>query len=173
MPNPIDALRKASSIGPDPRAVDPSQISRGEMAIGPGSLSGAIAGLRGLFARPAPIRQVAAQIEPLTAGATQRMEQMYQQANPTFRRLQDAGMFGGDRTVGSWSQAAPRAPRAVPRASETSSRMTPVQETLGEMRPDFTPVGGEDMYNVGKRAVQGLSDPVLQAYHKILGSMGR
>ena len=163
MADPLNALRKAQSISPDPRTVDPSQISRGEMVIGPGSLGKAIAGLRGLFSRPAPIRQAVARIEPLTAGATQRMEQMYQQANPTFRKLQDAGAFAGDRTVGTWSQAAPRA----------SNPATSAIETLGETHPEYTPAGGEELYNVGKQGLQKLSDPVEQAYQRILMARGR
>lgn len=172
MPGPLNALRKSQSIGPDPYAADPSQISRGEMATMPG-IGGVMAGLKSLFRRPTPAARMAPQIEPLPAHAVGMMDKMYEQANPVFKRMQQAGAFGGDRTVGSWAQASPRAYRAAPRASEASYRIDPVQETLGEINPEFTAVGGEGLYNTGKEAMRGLMDPAVHAYMRILGTMGR
>ena len=167
MPNPLDALRKAQHIGPDPIGPN-APVAQGVMPMLP-----AIQGLLGLFKAPEAVARVAPQIEPLSAGAVQRMEQMYQRANPVFKRLQEAGAFAGDRTVGSWPQVVSGASRAVPAASEASSRIAPVMETLGETHPDFTPVGGEGLYNVGREAVRGLADPLLNAYTKLRGTMGR
>ncbi len=168
MPGPLDALKKAQHIGPDPYGLSDIPVSQGVMPMLP-----AIQGLIGLFKAPEAAARVAPQIEPLSAGAVQRMEGMYQRANPVFKRLQEAGAFGGDRTVGSWPQIVSGASRAVPRASEASSRMAPVMETLGETNPEFTPMGGEGLYNVGKEAIHGLMDPALRAYTKLMGTMGR
>jgi len=49
----------------------------------------------------------------------------------------------------------------------------PAQETLGESNPMFTPVGGEDLYNVAKTGLQKVMDPIEAAYHAILQKGGR
>jgi hypothetical protein len=55
-----------------------------------------------------------------TSGA--RMNQMYQEANPVFRGLEDAGTFAGPRNI-------------------------QLPSPLGERVPEFTPQGGEADYN--------------------------
>lgn len=166
MPNPLDALKKAQSIGPVTPGnrfnIPADSIKRGEMVALPGE--GAIGALKGLYQKSGIIPEV--------------MESMYQRANPVFKRLQDAGMFAGDRTAGAAASAGSRAvqsaPRAIPNlASEASYRAAPVRETLGEINPEFTPMGGEGLFNVGKEAVQGLIDPAVKAYLRIMSTMGR
>lgn len=49
----------------------------------------------------------------------------------------------------------------------------PVQETLGEIDPFHTPVGGEGLYNVGRGAVRKASDMAESAYSNIMAKMGR
>ena len=65
------------------------------------------------------------------------------------------------------------AARALPGASEASSRVAPVMETLGEVSPEFTPQGGEALYNMGRKAVQGLAGPTERAYQRLASMMGR
>lgn len=157
MPNPLDALKKAQAIGADPRA---TEMKRGEMVgpmpqfVGSGILRG-LQGLKSLFSAPVAER-APAQIHQLTPGMVQNMERLYQQAKPVFQRMQNAGAFAGSRTIDN-----------LPRVQ------TMAQETLGELNPEYTAVGGEGLYNIGKRAVQGLVDPAQQAYQRIMATMGR
>ncbi len=54
--------------------------------------------------------------------------------------------------------------------------MTPAinaAETLGEANPEFTPVGGEGLYNVAKTGVKAVTDPLEHVYAKILATMGK
>lgn len=44
---------------------------------------------------------------------------------------------------------------------------SPVAETLGETMAEFTPRGGEELYNIGKRAAQGVVDPLESAYQTV------
>ena len=119
MPNPLEALRKASSIGPDPYGVSDIPISRGEMPLGaPMKL---IAGLRGLF-----------------SGLGKKM-----------------------------------APEALQGLQRGMSARPTAMETLGELNPEFTPVGGEGIYNVAKRGLQQIADPAMEAYHNLLRRGGR
>lgn len=48
----------------------------------------------------------------------------------------------------------------------------PVQETLGEVHPDFTPVGGEGLYNVAKGAVLKAGDTAETAYRALMSKLG-
>jgi hypothetical protein len=65
--------------------------------------------------------------------------------------------------LGGLTKAAPRARKAV--------------ELLGETDPEFTAVGGEGMFNVGKGLVQkageGIVNPLEQLYQRILQQGGR
>lgn len=88
------------------------------------------------------------------------VERLYQQARPTFEALRDAGTFGGGRTVGSLYKDVQPAVKAA-------------TETLGETDPEFTPVGAENYYNVGKAGLQHAVDPALQAYKNLLAAGGR
>ena len=54
-----------------------------------------------------------------------------------------------------------------------SEKFNPVAETLGEVDPYFTPVGGEALYNIGKGASKAVADPVYASYMKLLGKGGR
>lgn len=52
-------------------------------------------------------------------------------------------------------------------------RAAPVAETLGEMAPDFTPVGGEGLYNVARGGVRKAGDAIESAYQSLLQRGGR
>jgi hypothetical protein len=124
--NPLDSLRKASSIGPPKLPTfQEEDVMRGEMFL---PLGGALKALKGLI--PGLGRNVAP---------------------------------GAANAVESLSKA----------GSEASSRISPVQETLGEVDPRFTPVGGEDLYNLAKKGVQHPVDAAMAAYHRILERGGR
>lgn len=85
------------------------------------------------------------------------------------------GVLAGLRNaVGSGlGDVAETAPRASVPQWEASHRAFPVQETLGESHPDFTPVGGEGLFNVAKQGLHDLVDPAYAAYLKLLGQGGR
>ena len=82
-------------------------------------------------------------------------------------------MLKGLRGLFQRPKAAVGAAKALPGLSEASSRMAPVAETLGEISPEFTPQGGETMYNMGRKAIQGLADPTERAYQRLAGMLGR
>lgn len=105
MPNPLDALKKASGIGPDP--LRSGVHLQGGMPMPP--VTSMLAGLRD----------------------------------------------------------------AMPMISEASERIAPVAETLGEINPQFTPAGGEGLYNVAKEGIKHPVDSALAAYHAILARGGR
>lgn len=122
MPNPLEALKKASSIGADPDAEmihNPHNWTRAEMPLAPGAIGGMTDSLKGLF-RFSPANEAV-------------MESMYQRANPVFRGLEESGAFSGSRTI---------------------NPAAPVRETLGELNPEFTPTGGEGLYNIAKAGLK-------------------
>lgn len=86
------------------------------------------------------------------------MERMHQAARPAFKALEKAGTFAGDRTVGGL---------------RTLGNAAKVGETLGEVNPEFTAVGGEGFYNVAKKGLQKITDPLEAAYNNILRNGGR
>lgn len=51
--------------------------------------------------------------------------------------------------------------------------LAPAAETLGELNPMFTPVGGEGMFNLGKKTLAKVTDPAEAAYHRLLANGGR
>ena len=52
-------------------------------------------------------------------------------------------------------------------------RAAPVVETLGEVDPQFTPTGGEELFNVNRGgAVNKLNDPMEAAYQRYLAKGG-
>lgn len=110
--NPLEALKKASFIGPD-WTMDPNIVKRGEM---PMPNIGPILGAVGRYAQPA------------------------------IRAL--GGLLGGSR-------------------GNIARRSAPVMETLGERIPDFTPVGGEAMYNAGRQAPRAMAEPMEGVYQRI------
>ena len=77
MPNPLDALKKAQTIGPEP------QVMRAEMPLVAGG-SMALKGLTSAMDLSKPTAKIIA-------------ERMFQQAHPVFKKLQEAGAFAGDR----------------------------------------------------------------------------
>lgn len=48
----------------------------------------------------------------------------------------------------------------------------PIQETLGESNPDFTPVGGEGMFNIARGATRKAGDALESAYHNLMPRLG-
>ena len=78
-----------------------------------------------------------------------------------------SGGLGGLLDSGAAGGASEAAGALAPRM------FNPVAETLGEVAPDFTPVGGEGLYNAGKAAAKPATDPVIEAYTRILANGGR
>lgn len=63
------------------------------------------------------------------------------------------------------------APKAL---SEASHRIAPVAETLGEVSPEFTPVGREALHNIGKTvssAGHSINDLAEEAYRKYISRL--
>jgi hypothetical protein len=58
------------------------------------------------------------------------------------------------------------------KATPVAQKVIPAAETLGEIDPMFTPVGGEELFNVGRGAVRKLVDPLESVYAKIMSGMG-
>ncbi len=112
--------------------------------------------------------EVTQSIMPFLPGAG--VMQGLKQATPkrledaVFNKIKEAGTFSGNRlnrvpTEGKFGLSS-----ATPRKA---------MERLGEFDPEFTPVGGEWLYNAGRQAVRTIADPVEQAFQKILLRGGR
>jgi hypothetical protein len=162
--NPLIGLKKATGIGQDPMyPSDPSQLMTEDSLappIGGGGLLGwaggklmkglgfmgevgpeAIAGLQ--KAIPSPLSS------DVISNLASKAEQLAGRAGPTFDQMEAAGAFAGDRTAGGI-------------ARNFQAPVRKAYETLGEIDPTFTPVGGEDYYNMGrstpKTSTSGLDD---------------
>jgi hypothetical protein len=58
-------------------------------------------------------------------------------------------------------------------AADLVGAAAPAAETLGEVSPEFTAVGGEGMFNMGRGALSQATDPAESAYQAILARGGR
>lgn len=87
-------------------------------------------------------------INPATAS---QMERMYQQASPTFKGMQNAGAFSGNRSVGSLYQP----------------------PSLGLTNPEFTAIGDESGFNLNRPPTSPAVSPQDAAYQRILSQKGR
>lgn len=121
--NALSALRKAETIGADPKGIGNADVSYGMMMPPIGGIFGALKNLVGM---------------------------------------------GGEAT-----EAATAVPKVASLASEASHRIVPVAETLGEVNPDFTPTGGEELFNAARSGLHKAMDPVEAAYHTIMSRMGK
>lgn len=108
--------------------------------------------------------------------------------NPAVLGLQKATSIGADpRAEAFRAMDAGRKDAAMPPPNEWLDSLTalgklavpvirrgaaPVAETLGEMAPDFTPVGGEGLYNVAKGATRKAGDSVDAAYQALMARLG-
>lgn len=90
-----------------------------------------------------------------------------QGAMPAPFSLGSGGILAGLR--GLFSGGAKESMNMTP---EITSLGAPV-ETLGERAADFTPVGGEGLYNVARTGLKKVMDPAEAAYHAILAKGGR
>lgn len=62
----------------------------------------------------------------------------------------------------------------LPQFSQLAPRShLPVQETLGEVHPDFTPMGGEGLFNAARKSPNTPFDPAALGYDRIYGKGGR
>lgn len=61
--------------------------------------------------------------------------------------------------------------RGATQGARVARGVVPAAETLGEISPEFTAVGGEGMYNASKPAVKA-AEPLESVYNKIRGTMG-
>lgn len=152
--NPLNALKKASSISAGPRVPGQDEygnnipVSQGVMPFPDvaslpfaGKVGEAISGL----AKSAP------KILGFSPETEAVMNSMYQKANPVFKGLEEAGQFAGDRTTGSLRPVMP----------------------LGASNPEFTPVGEEGLYGLAKAGLRGIEGPVEKAYKNIMSRMGK
>ena len=148
-------MRAGSRIGlDDPQAIMgvgappmPSEL----MEIVPGVMGR----LRGALSGPAVEAVSRSARDILNPATAVTMSRMYQSARPAVQALQDAGAFAGDRTVGGLHRIAGAAGT--------------VREKLGEYLPEFTPVGGEALYNLGKAGAKYV--PKAEDLVRWLGGM--
>lgn len=113
---------------------------------------------------------------------------MPKSVNPALFGLQHAASIGVDPRAEAYrAMDAQRKDAAMPPPGELLNSLTslgklavpalrraaPVAETLGEMAPDFTPVGGEGLYNVARGGVRKATDAVESAYRALLQRGGR
>lgn len=102
------------------------------------------------------LNRAAPSVKPLSPGNVGMMDKMYAQSNPVFKGLEKAGAFGGERSTFS------SAPQAM------APKIGQAGETAGEFASEFTPRGGEDMYNIARGGTVPRPDPAQAAYGRIL-----
>lgn len=162
MPGPLDALTSAFQRARRPQPELEGQlgpVTQSVMPMLPGNILAGLKGVLGLGGEAAPaLGQEAAQAASRSASdvfnpATARnMENMYHEAKPAFQGLEDAGAFGGDRSVGGLHQ---------PGTGVMSGR------------PDLAAVGDEGLFNAMRPQAAGAADPVQSAYRALLQRGGR
>lgn len=125
-----------------------------------GSLKGVSRAAESLTGAPTEafeaLNRAAPSIKPLSPGNVGMMDKMYAQSNPVFKGLEKAGAFGGERSTFS------SAPQAM------APKIGQAGETAGEFASEFTPRGGEDMYNIARGGTIPRPDPAQAAYGRIL-----
>lgn len=179
MPNPLDALKKAETIGAGPgerfrqllhdtpvtQDSAPLPLSTAAMN-GLGGLGRSVGGwVKGLMgggeeAAPGVVQGV---LRGLPEGAEDMITRLSAGARPVVQGLQRAGAFAGDRTVGGIHSLG------------TAAATSPAATTLGEVSPEFTPATetGQAMYNAGRQGMKQVTDPMEAAYARIKATMGR
>lgn len=183
MPGPLDALRKAETIGAGPKERLRAQINETPPLVDAPPLplpAGAVEGLVGWMKGMLPdsitgasrgLQRAASGMSGLPYGAgramgtspagaadilnprtAEVMQQMYDKARPVVAAQEATGMFGGDRTVGGLYKG------NLP--------------ALGEIAPEFTPVGGEAALNAA-RPTPKVTNPIESVYQRLLLAGGR
>lgn len=169
----IGALRGLVGSDDGSQGLSPNhlaQMGSAMLPMLPGGILGRLKSLVGLGAEAAPamLGMDAAQAASRSAsdvfnsGTAGMMHQMYQEANPVFRGLEEAGTFGGNRQVGGVHLN--MQPGGAP------------AETLGERNAMFTPNGGEGMFNMAKKGLHEalpVQDPQESAFQALLKRGGR
>lgn len=92
-------LQRASSIGADPNPYGKPASAMMPGTPGSGAMGSLLEGAETTI--PRAWQSLADISHP---GAGEMMNKMYQEANPIFQKLKDAGMFSGDRTISNLSQ---------------------------------------------------------------------
>lgn len=179
MPNPIEILKRLGSmattplvdeetIAPYQDALDSPTLGRSPMAARMrGFGAGAMEGMRGMTD---PLSLASMAMPGLGAlKGMGRAGQMAAKAAPTIDLVEPAavrqvapGMDDVNALIGDMQRNLARVPK----------RPKPM-ETLGERAPDFTPVGGEGMYNAGRQASQPVPSDAYQHLLRNMGGRGR
>lgn len=181
MPNPLELLKKAGTWATTP-LVKPQMVQPAQDAIDSPSLdrspgmarlqgfgAGALGGLAGMTS-PMDIAGMAAgpalgALKNLGRGAqaASRMAPTLDVVEPNVVRQVAPALDDVDSLIGDMRRNLARVPN--------SRAQAPHMETLGERAAEFTPVGGEGMYNAGRSMNQG-SDAMESLYQHLMRTMG-
>ena len=72
-----------------------------------------------------------------------------------------AGLFGGNDPASALAIGGPGLP--VKGLAGAISAVAPQAQTLGELLPEYTSVGGEALYNIGRAPITRLADPLKES----------
>ena len=72
-----------------------------------------------------------------------------------------AGLFGGNDPASALAVGGPGLP--VKGLAGAISAIAPQAQTLGELLPEYTPVGGEALYNIGRAPVPRVPNPLNES----------
>lgn len=178
MAGPLDYLKKGWQVANTPLvnadqtadAIDSPSVERSPgMARLQGFGAGALQGLAGL-STPLNIAGMMAGPAMGALKGVSRMGQMAQKAAPTLDLIDTPipkqimpSMDDANSLIGDLQRNLARVP---------SKRPAPM-DTLGESLPEFTPMGGEGLYNAGKGVNQQLPADILDMLMSKMGGRGR
>lgn len=169
MPGPLDLLKRGYNFATTP-LVDEESIRPAQDMIDPGPSmdrspmearmrgfgAGALEGMRGLTT---PL-DLAAVAMPMAGRAISGLKGMMgagraaQAAGPTMDIIEQNPIKQVAGSMGDVESLIGDMRRNMARVPQAGSKMAPMAETLGERAAEFTPAGGEAMYNIGKGAGQ-------------------
>jgi hypothetical protein len=178
MADPLAGLRKATSIGPARQTIDKAPVTQSIMPMPElGGLGGALGDAGEWIAQRLGMRAPEA-LQGLSRGITDVIHPSggVPQVAPTGEDV--------DALTGLLKYNLAKVPKSDAKLASDyaagASKYAGVrniipsgQPPLGTINPEFTPTGGERMYNAARGLKSALVDHVEAAYNNIRGRMGR
>lgn len=113
-----------------------------------------------------PVRKLQEQIDPRSLEQSPwvaRLRGFGAGALEGLRNLSSPAQLANIASVAIPMMGAYRAPKAVQGLAEAISDAAPAAQTLGELLPEYTPRGGEALYNIGRQMTPRTSSPLAES----------
>lgn len=107
--------------------------------------------------------------------STSKANQFGSMASAAFPMMKMGGAIRG--LTGAAGEAVESIPNAIQglkgglNLATKGTKAAPAMETLGEVNPEFTALGGEGMYNAGRPAARAVADPTEAALQRLMGGV--